>query len=266
MASRRTNTLVIRTPEGYAFSYPLAGPAARMLAWFIDLFVEIGLYIVLSMLLSPLAPLLGGLINALYGILVFLVGIGYGVVLEWRWGGQTLGKKALGLRVMDNQAMPLTFSQVLIRNLLRPVDSIPAMYLVGGLSMLLSRHGQRLGDLAGGTVVVASPRTYEPDLSVVLAEDKFNSFRAWPILEARLRHKISADEARLAAEAMLRRETLHADNRLQVFTELADHFQSLSSFPQEATDGLSSEQFVRNVVDSLYRPMVQKAKNAKAPA
>ncbi|MCE5277956.1 MAG: RDD family protein [Planctomycetaceae bacterium] len=262
MSSRRTNTLVIRTPEGYAFSYPLAGPVARMLAWIVDLFVQVVLFIGLAMLLGPLTPLLGGLVQALYAVLVFLVGIGYATVLEWRWGGRTLGKKALGLRVMDNQAMPLTFSQALIRNLLRPVDSLPLLYLVGGLSMLLTRHAQRLGDLAAGTVVVASPRTYEPDLSVVLADDKFNSFRAWPVLEARLRHKVSADEARLAAQAMLRRETLHAENRLQVFTELAEYFQTLSPFPQDATDGLSSEQYIRNIVDSLYRPMVAKAQAA----
>jgi hypothetical protein len=42
----------------------------------------------------------------------------------------------------------------LIRNLLRLVDFLPFGYLVGGAVLFASPRGQRLGDVAAGTLVV----------------------------------------------------------------------------------------------------------------
>ena len=84
--------------------------------------------------------------------------IGYGIGCEYFWKGQTLGKWMLGLRVMDMTGLELQFSQVVIRNLLRIFDQLPAWGLVGGVAMLASKHRQRLGDLAAGTVVIRDRR------------------------------------------------------------------------------------------------------------
>src|SRR5690606_31901397 len=118
----------------------------------------------------------------------FFVDWGYGIVLEYYWRGQTLGKRLLGLRVMDEQGLHLTFSQVAVRNLLRVFDSIPVFYAVGGLAMVLSPRRQRLGDLAANTIVVRAPRALRLD-PVRTGEVKYNSFRAYPHIEARLRQK-----------------------------------------------------------------------------
>ena len=82
---------------------------------------------------------------------------------------------------------------------------------------------------------------------------KFNSFRSIPHLAARLRRKISAAESALAVQALLRRNQFDDEARYEVFQSLADHFMARVPFPSEVTDGLSHEQIVRNVVDSLYR-------------
>ena len=86
---------------------------------------------------------------------------------------------------MDEQGLRLKFSQVVIRNLLRPVDGLPLAYLLGGLACLISKRAQRLGDLAAGTIVVRHPTIFQPDLDQLMA-GKYNSFRDYPHLEARL--------------------------------------------------------------------------------
>src|ERR1039458_4594295 len=83
-------------------------------------------------------------------VLYFVISVVYGILLEWRWRGQTIGKRILGLRVLDIHGMRLQLSQIVLRNLLRFVDMLPAFYLVGGIACLFSRNAQRLGDLAVG--------------------------------------------------------------------------------------------------------------------
>src|SRR5215469_4376172 len=93
--------LIIHTPEGVEFALPLAGPLTRFLAWIID-FCAVG--VVSSMigkLLGLLAPISVDLAMATSTLSYFLLSIGYGIGFEWWWRGQTLGKRVLGLRVMD---------------------------------------------------------------------------------------------------------------------------------------------------------------------
>jgi hypothetical protein len=181
-----------------------------------------------------------------------VISIGYGILTEWYWRGQTIGKRFMRLRVMDERGLRLHFSQIVIRNLLRVVDILPAFYLVGGTACLVSRRSQRLGDFAANTIVVRHPRIEEPDLEK-LVSDKYNSLRTQPHIEARLRQLVTPQEAGLAVQALLRRDEIEDDARVELFRELAAHFKERVRFPDHLTEGLSDEQMVRNVVDSLYR-------------
>jgi uncharacterized RDD family membrane protein YckC len=49
---------------------------------------------------------------------------------------------------------PLTRQKVAIRTVLRLVDGLPFLYLVGFIAMVASKQKQRLGDMAAGTIVV----------------------------------------------------------------------------------------------------------------
>ena len=253
--ANKTNTLTIKTPEGIEFSLLLAGPITRFLAWSVDLLVVLALNKILNVLLG-LVGILSRDFAAAAGIAgYFVVSIGYGIATEWYWHGQTLGKRLLRLRVADVQGLQLQFSQIVVRNLLRFVDSLPALYLVGGLSCIINRRSQRLGDFAANTVVIWTPRIEEPDLDQLL-EGKYNSFRSYPHVEARLRQYVSPAEAQVALEAVVRREEFEPRARIELFQTIADYFKTIAAFPQEATDGVSDEQYVRNVVDTLYRPNV----------
>ena len=248
----KTSILLVRTPEGIVFSQLLAGPVTRFLAWGIDLMVISVLLMVFGYVTALLRLLSLDLAFAASFLGYFVISIGYGIVCEWFWRGQTIGKKLFRLRVVDAQGLRLHFSQIVIRNLLRFVDSLPAFYFLGGCACWLSRKSQRLGDLAANTIVVRNPKIVEPDLDQLLA-GKYNSLRQYPHLEARLRQRVSAGEAAIALLALLRRDELDPYARVELFGELAAHFRGKVEFPPEATDGIADEQYIRNVVDVLYR-------------
>ena len=251
MYQSKTSTLLVQTPEGIVFSLLLAGPVTRFLAWAVDV---PGVAVLLILLVKVTGGT--GLINWNLPLVlsVFpLLMVGYGIVLEWFWRGQTLGKRLLRLRVMDAQGLRLQFSQIVIRNLLRFVDILPGFYLLGGIACLASRRAQRLGDFAANTIVVHNPKIQEPDLDQLLA-GKFNSLREYPHLAARLHQRVSPGEARVALQALIRRDELTAQARVELFGEIAAHLRSLVEFPPETTEGITDEQYVRNVVDILFRP------------
>ena len=258
----KTSTLVIRTPEGIVFSQRLAGPVTRFLAWFIDqLFIQVILAVV-GVLFSLLGIFTSGIALAFSVIGWFVVGTGYGIFFEWSWRGQTIGKKLFRLRVVDVEGMRLQFNQIVVRNLLRFIDELPLFYFIGGVACWMNPKCQRLGDLAANTVVVRSPRIQEPDLDQLLA-GKFNSLRQFPHLVARLRQNASPAEAGIALQTLLRRDEFEPVARVEIFNDLATHFRSKVEFPPEATDGVADEQYLRNVVDVLYRTRVDDVKTLK---
>jgi uncharacterized RDD family membrane protein YckC len=252
LLSSRINTLTIKTPEGIEFSLRLAGPVTRFLAWAVDLGTIVAIITILNVVLGILGVISRDLAMAANIIAFFVVSVGYGILTEWYWQGQTLGKKLLQLRVMDEQGLRLQFSQIVIRNLLRFIDSLPALYLVGGLVCLFNKRAQRLGDFAANTIVVWTPHVSEPDLNQLL-EGKYNSFREYPHLEARLRQHVTPAEAQVAVQSIVRRDDLDPHARIELFRELTAYFKTIVSFPQEATDGISDEQYVRNVVEAIFR-------------
>lgn len=137
------------TPEGVPLQLRAAGPLPRAVAWLVDLAIRGAALIVLSF---PLM-LLDELGRGLYLALMFLLNWAYAIVLEAVWG-QTLGKRAMGLRVIARDGAPVGWNGAVTRNLLRTVDMLPFGYAVGLVSSLFDAHGRRLGDLVAGTLVV----------------------------------------------------------------------------------------------------------------
>jgi uncharacterized RDD family membrane protein YckC len=260
----RINTLIIKTPEGVEFSLRLAGPITRFLAWSIDLATIMALMSIINVVFAVLGVLSRDLAAAANIIGFFIISIGYGMLTEWFWQGQTVGKKLLRLRVLDAQGLRLQFSQVVIRNLLRFVDSLPALYLVGGLISLFNQRAQRLGDVAANTIVTWNPRITEPDLNQLL-QGKYNSFHDYPHLEARLRQLVTPLEAQVAVQSIMRRDTLDPQARIALFREIRAYLETLVTFPQEATDGISDERYVRNVVEAVLRPNASSEISSKPP-
>lgn len=251
MSVERVNVLQVRTPEGVAFTFRLASPVLRLAALVVDWAVVSAAWSILATLVALFHAVSRDVAGLLGTVAYFVLAQGYGIYTEWRWRGQSVGKRVLRLRVVDDRGLRLSFVQVVLRNLLRFVDGLPLLYLLGGVVALLSRRGQRIGDLVAGTLVVWEPEQPTPDLAT-LHNEKYNSLRAHGAVVARLRQAVTPVEARAAWQALARRNEFEPESRVRLFAELAAHFRSLTPMPTDAVEGISDEQFMRNVVEVLH--------------
>ena len=80
-------------------------------------------------------------------------------VLEAR-GGQTPGKRLLGLEVRYLDGTPCDARSAVIRNVFRFLDWFPGVYVIGGFAIASNRRRQRLGDQAAGTSVYPRAPTW----------------------------------------------------------------------------------------------------------
>lgn len=86
------------------------------------------------------------------GLAAVIVAFAYFAIMEGRFG-QTLGKMALGIRVVREDGGTIGIREAALRTLLRIVDGI-GTYLVAFIVALISDKNQRLGDMVAKTLVV----------------------------------------------------------------------------------------------------------------
>ena len=155
-ASPSAHEHVVETPEGARLTLVLAGPVVRSLAWSVDVAIR-GAILIAFYAVFPSALVAGGrsgeVVLGLGLLLMFLLSWLYTTLFE-ALTGTTPGKRLFGLTVVHDNATPVSPSGALVRNLLRGVDSLPFLNLVGLVTMLLDGRFRRLGDLAAGTLVV----------------------------------------------------------------------------------------------------------------
>jgi uncharacterized RDD family membrane protein YckC len=157
----------IKTPEFVSLQFQSAGLGSRAAAFIID---QIILLIVNILIIIGLLFMINGTFMDFFSanmpsylvgaaiILIFIIRWGYFFAFEYFSGGSTLGKKMVGIRVIQENGHSITFLSSLIRNLLRIIDSLPMNYLVGMLMIFFHTKHKRLGDLVAGTVVVHERR------------------------------------------------------------------------------------------------------------
>ncbi|MBA56112.1 MAG: hypothetical protein CMK89_16800 [Pseudomonadales bacterium] len=140
----------LETPENIDLDIHIAGPLVRILAFTIDSLIRFGVQIGLLIALA----ILGKVGMALWLILTFVMEWFYPVLFEVLNHGQTPGKKAMGIAVVNDDSTPVSWSASIVRNFLRIVDFLPMGYITGLVSMTLNKDFKRIGDLAAGTVVI----------------------------------------------------------------------------------------------------------------
>src|SRR5215831_4562488 len=155
----------VLTPERVSLQYDIAGIGSRGGAVAVDSLIQIALGIVVVLGFSSsaisLVTFLGrgsalaqGFVIAVVALTFFAISVGYFILFEIIWSGQTPGKRLLGLRVLRENGYPLRPVDATIRNVVRLVDGLPVGYAVGVLVMLFNSRARRLGDFAAGTIVV----------------------------------------------------------------------------------------------------------------
>ena len=236
-------TVLVSTPENVAFDFRIAGPFSRALALLVDIAVIGFCVFVIAFILS----LLGAAGVGLLLFLMFVAFWGYGGLMEAFWNGQTLGKKAVGIRVVSDTGLAINAGQAMLRNILRSADLFPPFF-PGAVAMLFGSRFQRLGDLAAGTMVVLDGQRSSPRPPVADG------------VTERMRGRIPAhfrpDTALIDCLAAYvgRRLDLSAPRRLELSQILARHFiRSWSLPPKINTDHLLCAIYEQATMDEEHR-------------
>lgn len=164
------NTIEIRTTQHVVIDYELASLRERMLAYMLDGVVVGVVYFVFFQLVLLIAGADwlegGGWIRVLVFI-PFLTYFLYNIFSEILGRGQTLGKKAMNIRVVRLDGKDPEWSDVLLRACLQLVDSLFCFGIIGALLIKTTSQAQRLGDMAAHTTVV---KLYNTSRSFQLSE------------------------------------------------------------------------------------------------
>jgi uncharacterized RDD family membrane protein YckC len=143
------------TGEAVMLEMRLAKLASRSLALAIDIAVQLVILTVGVLVLSGTVTFVDDALGAALGLVFYLaVIVGYPVAFETATHGRSLGKLALGLRVLREDGGPVRFRQSFVRGLLGVVEIWLTFGSVALIASLASSQGKRLGDYLGGTVVV----------------------------------------------------------------------------------------------------------------
>lgn len=217
------------SPESVTFTYDLAGLGSRFAALLIDLLIQLvllfallavangSLYIDVTVYNPKQAQNMGLSlwVWAALVLLTFAILWGYFVFFEMMWNGQTPGKRIFGLRVIRAGGYPVDLLASAVRNLIRYVDFLPGTYSVGAFTMFLSRHWQRLGDHAAGTLVVRDRSLRTP---TALASE---TSPTWIDGLARI-DRLTTKEYHVVREFLRRRDDLEKDSREELSRRIAD--------------------------------------------
>jgi len=141
------------TPEGVKFVLSPAGLPVRTLAYAID---KIAQWVILIIIFVSFSFIWDSLGVWIFFILEFCVNWFYHVIFELAFRGQSLGKRLIGIRVIKSSGAPVDPASSFLRNLLRFADTFLFFFPIALISMTTSPGFRRLGDWAGGTLVVYS--------------------------------------------------------------------------------------------------------------
>ena len=204
----------ISTPEGVDVELTLAGIGSRFIA---------------AILLGVIGGDGSSGAVAVFTIVLFLVFFGYDVLFEVRSRGRTLGKRWTGLRVVRAGGQPITFVPSCVRNVMRIVDILPALYAIGMLSIFVTRQNQRLGDLAAGTLIV---RDRPGGMRSADAAPSFSR----PVADGWDVSAVSAQDIGTVRQYLARRGTLASGPREELAGELAKRLRPLVAGAPEHID------------------------------
>jgi len=152
-------------PSGYAPPSPLGDLGSRIVAGIVD-YIIIGIVTgILSIFLIAPGAMTGpgtmgtfeaaGWMSGLWGIIgvMWLLWLVYFTYFEGT-SGQTIGKKFTHIKVIKENGSKCDFGSALVRNILRIIDHLPFLYILGIILIAATEKKQRLGDMLAKTIVV----------------------------------------------------------------------------------------------------------------
>ena len=235
--------VVVQSVTGVDLTLSIAGPGTRSYAFVIDWHIRL----LLSgawLLVAAVAHIKitwrthDGLISVLPAAIIYFL---YHPIVEVLTRGQTPGKRMAGVRILGRDGGQPGTTALLLRNVFRLIDSLPATYMVGLTTCFFTRQRVRLGDIAAGTLLVLDNAAAEASLLRI---------------ERLAAHsKLSLEALELIDQVLERWESLEAVNRAQVARSLLSRLN-----PQEDAANLAQ------LSDAKLRAMLQAHLGANAAA
>ncbi|HEY5414162.1 MAG TPA: stage II sporulation protein M [Gemmatimonadaceae bacterium] len=252
-SSALVQTVDIETPELVTFSYTIAGVGSRVAAALIDYLLCLVLFIALLITLAFVGAnrlvSFGGTSSEAWALAIVVLGQffilwGYYVLWEGLADGQTPGKRYMRLRVVSDGGYSVSFAGSAIRNLVRILDMQPLFtYGVGIGSIVLTKQGKRLGDLAAGTLVVREQVVRESGIGNRESVERRGTTTAQPVAAAVRHARLNDDEYAVLERFIERRESLDPARRAVLATRLVERFSSALSGHPAVAGGPSDQLF-----------------------
>ncbi|HAP75042.1 MAG TPA: hypothetical protein DCR14_03075 [Acidimicrobiaceae bacterium] len=209
----------IITPEAVVLDLDTAGVASRVFAGIIDLAIQVGIFFVSLIVLALLQINDQSTVETVIYVLIAAILMGYPVLSESLMRGRTIGKRAMGLRVVTLEGAPVRFRHVLLRMMGGLVDRyLPPLGITGTLMVLSTKRHQRVGDLLAGTIVVRDPdRALLPPAVWFPVPPGLEEFAATIDPTA-----LTDEQYTVIRSFLMRNRELSPDARYAVATDLAD--------------------------------------------
>lgn len=203
------DALQIHSITGVDVDLKIAGPGARSYAfvvdWHIRLLLALAWYVLgalalIGTLSAEAVPDAGS--GFVYIVLIPATALYflYHPVLEIVMQGRTPGKRMAGIRIVNQNGGVPGVGALLIRNILRLVDSLPGVYAIGLATTVLTDQSVRIGDMAAGTLLV-----YDDDSSADISNLLKPSVAS-----------VGLENLQLVSDVIGRWEALDADTRLSL--------------------------------------------------
>ena len=203
----------VQSVTGVDLTLNIAGPGNRSYAFVIDWHVRLllaGAWLLVAayaLRLSLSARSHDALLSLLPALILYFL---YHPILEVAMRGRTPGKRMAGIRIVDRSGGTPGTAALLIRNLFRLIDSLPALYVIGLVSCIVTANRVRIGDMAAGTLLV------EGDAA---AGDTLVR------LEALADSNLPLDTLELVDQILERWPTLGSDNKRRIAASLLSRVQ-----------------------------------------
>ncbi|NEW09214.1 RDD family protein [Paenibacillus sp. SYP-B3998] len=226
--------VTIITPEQVQLQFQTAGLGTRALAHLIDAVILSIVNTILFVAALGFGRLYAGewlpdiadYLIVLVIVLFIVINLGYFVCTEAYMGGQTPGKKKIGIRVLQNNGQSATLLSIIIRNLFRLLDMLPSFYFLGALAIFLTARDKRVGDMVAGTIVVIEARSERLKLRRQI--DK--AISKWkldiPLIEFddAAKQAVTSEDWQLLQAWIERIPTMHSSRLQQLAFPIAQHF------------------------------------------
>lgn len=172
------------------------------------------------------------------GFIIYLLNL----TLEYLLHGRTLGKMLFKIKVITEQCEPPSFQQCFIRWILYPIDEM----IIG--MVMISKHGQRIGDMASGCYVVFEEKAKAVKASIT-TDYQYVEEGYSPIYEEKELSGLKEKDIRLIINALYNTKY---QSQLGTIADIIQNKQALNK------NGLSNKEFLIRVYnDYKYYEMIQ---------